>query len=124
MLRRQVDEKGMIDVGSKVNLDLPIGDNPSTKIGISDDKFATALSMLKEEGYRVHTFNAAQVGTGEMTKYKVLVPPGVTQKEAWANRNKIRLISETVPMIAVEPLTDFGIQPPLNISSKRVGCSL
>ena len=119
MLRRQVDEKGMIDVGSKVNLDLPIGDNPSTKIGISDDKFATALSILKEEGYRVHTFNAAQVGTGEMTKYKVLVPPGVTQKEAWANRNNIRLISEHTDDRG-RTFTDFGIQPPLNISSKRV----
>jgi len=120
MLKRQVDEKGIIDVGSKVNLDLPIGDNPATRIGISDDKFATALSMLKEEGYRVHTFNAPQVGTGEMTKYKVLVPPGVTQKQAWAQRNEIRLISEKSDDNGRTFRGDLGIQPPLNISAKRV----
>lgn len=120
MLKRQVEEKGMIDVGSNVNLDLPIGDNPATRIGISPDKFATALSMLKEEGYQVHTFNAPQVGTGEMTKYKVLVKPGVTQKEAWSNRDNIRLISEKTDDRG-RNFTDFGIQPPLNVSSKRVG---
>lgn len=117
MLKRQVDEKGMIDVGSNVNLDLPIGPGPN--IGISPDKFNTALSMLKEEGYRVHTFNAPQVGTGEMTRYKVLVPPGVTQKQAWANRDNIRLISEKTDDRG-RNWTDFGIQTPLNVSSKRV----
>jgi hypothetical protein len=120
MLKRQVDEKGMIDVGSNVNLDLPIGDNLSAKIGISSDKFNTALSMLKEEGYQVHTFRSPQVGTGEMTTYKVLVKPGVTQKEAWANRDNIRLISEKTDDRG-RTYTDFGIQPPVNISSKRVG---
>ena len=120
MLKRQVDEKGMIDVGSQVNLDLPIGNDPSASMRISSDKFSTALSMLKEEGYSVHTFNAPQVGTGKMTKYKVLVPPGVTQKQAWTNRDNIRLISEKTDDHG-RTFTDFGIQPPLNISAKRVG---
>jgi predicted transcriptional regulator len=120
MLKRQVEEKEMIDVGSNVNLDLPISDNPSTKIGISPDKFNTALSMLKEEGYNVHTFKSQQVGTGEMTTYKVLVKPGVTQKEAWLNRDNVRLISEKTDD-GGHTYTDFGIVPPLSVSSKRVG---
>lgn len=120
MLKRQVEEKGMIDVGSNVHLDLPILDNPNTKIGISPDKFNTALSMLKEEGYQVHTFKDRQVGTGEMTTYKVLVKPGVTQKEAWANRNNIRLISEKTDD-GGNTFTDTSFKPPLHIDPKRVG---
>jgi hypothetical protein len=53
MLKRQVEEKGFIDVGSNVEKDLPIGE-PGARIGISPDKFKTALSILKEEGYNVH----------------------------------------------------------------------
>jgi|tagenome__1003787_1003787.scaffolds.fasta_scaffold20990117_2 hypothetical protein len=119
MLKRQVDEKGIIDVGSNVNLDLPFGNDPSASIGISPDRFNTALSVLKEEGYQVHTFNAPQVGTGKPTKYRVLVPPGVTQKQAWLNRDNVRLISEKSDDHG-HTFTDFGIKPPLNISSKRV----
>jgi len=120
MLKRQVAEKDIIDVGSKVHLDLPIGDNPDTRIGISPDKFNTALSMLKEEGYGVHTFKAPQVTTGEMTTYKVLVKPGVTQKQAWTNRDNIRLIAEKTED-GGKTWQDMGIKPPLHIDPKRVG---
>lgn len=119
MLKRQVEEKGMIDVGSSVNLDLPVGDNTNARIGISPDKFNTALALLKEEGYRVHTFKAPQVGTGEMTTYKVLVKPGVTQRDAWLNRNNIRLISEKSDDHG-RTFSDTAFKPPLNISPKRV----
>jgi hypothetical protein len=67
MLRRQVEEKDMIDVGSQVERDLPLLGDDTPNIGISKDKFSTALSMLKEEGYKVHTFSAPQIGTGERT---------------------------------------------------------
>ena len=120
MLKRQVDEKEFLDVGSEVNRDLPIGDNPETRIGISPDKFNTALSMLKEEGYGVHTLKSKQVGTGEMTTYKVLTKPGVTQKEAFLNRDKIRTISEKSDDRG-RTYTNLGIQPPLHINPKRVG---
>src|SRR3954470_16440542 len=42
MLKRQVEEKGFIDVGANVERDLPIGDNPNVRVGISADKFKTA----------------------------------------------------------------------------------
>ena len=119
MLKRQVEEKGMIDVGSHVNLDLPIGKNDTAGVPISPDKFNTALSLLKEEGYNVHTFKAPQVGTGDPTTYKVLVKPGVTQKEAFLNRDNIRLISEKTDDRG-RTYTELGIQPPLNVSSKRL----
>jgi len=120
MLKRQVDEKGFVDVGAHVEKDLPIGDNPATGKGISPDKFKTALSILKEQGYNVHDVNIRQVGTGEMTKYLVLTKPGVTRKEAFANRDNIRQISEKTEDRG-RTWTDLGIQPPLSISSKRIG---
>jgi hypothetical protein len=120
MLKRQVDEKEFVDVGAYVEKDLPIGDNPDVRIGVSPDKFKTALSILKEEGYRVHQVPVLQVGTGETTKYLVLTKPGVTQKTAFLNKDKIRPITEKSDDRG-HTYTDFGIQPPLNISSKRVG---
>src|SRR3954454_17523827 len=83
MLKRQVKEKEFVDVGAFVEKDLPINGNPETKIGISPDKFKTALAMLKEEGYPVHPVYIKQVGTGEITRYRVLCNPGVTRKEAF-----------------------------------------
>jgi hypothetical protein len=120
MLKRQVEEKKFVDVGAYVEKDLPIGRDPSVAIGISPDKFKTALSMLREEGYNVWPVHTRQVGTGEMTRNLVLVKPGVTKKEAFANRDNIRLISEKSDDRG-HTFTDFGIQPPMSISSKRVG---
>jgi hypothetical protein len=120
MLKRQVKEKEFVDVGAFVEKDLPINGNPETKIGISPDKFKTALAMLKEEGYPVHPVYIKQVGTGEITRYRVLCNPGVTRKEAFANRHKIRQISEKTDDRG-RHYTDFGIQPPLHIDAKRVG---
>lgn len=119
MLKREVNEKEFLDVGSQVNLDLPIGNDPANRVGISADKLKVALSMLKEEGYNVRTFKKPQVGTGEPTTYKVLVKPGVTQKEAWQNGDNVRLISEKTDDRG-RSFTKLGIQDPLNISSKRV----
>ena len=118
MLKKQVAEKEFIDVGSSVEKDLPIGEN-SAKIGISPDKFKTALSMLKEEGYGVHDLYTKQVGTGEITRQKILAKPGVTRKEVFANRDKIRTISEKTDD-GGRTWQDSGFKPPLNISPKRV----
>lgn len=121
MLKRQVEEKKFIDVGSSVEMDLPIGSNPEARIGISPDKFKTALSMLKQEGYSVHPLTLRQVGTGELTKYKVLVAPGVTKRDVYANRENIRLISENTDDRGRTWRGNLGIQPPLAIHPDRVG---
>src|SRR4051794_10895939 len=121
MLKRQVEEKGFVDVGANVERDLPIGmgDNPALRQNISADKFKTALSMLKEEGYSVHDVYIKQVGTGEMTRYKVLVKPGVTRQEAFANRDNIRPIAEKSED-GGNTWGDTGFKPPLHIDPKRV----
>lgn len=126
MLKRQVDEKGIIDVGVHVELDLPIGENPATKSGISSDKFKTAVYMLKEEGYAVQSFRGAQQGTGDMTNYKVLFKPpkpNMTERElqhyAWTNRNNLRLISEKTED-GGRSYQDQIFQKPINVDSKRI----
>jgi hypothetical protein len=119
MLKKEVEDKAFIDVGAQVQRDLPIGDNPETRIGISKDKFDTALSMLKEEGYQVHKVRIRQVGTGEYTQYRVLTKPGVTQREVFLNTDKIQTISKKSDD-AGRTYNDLAIKPPLNISSKRV----
>jgi hypothetical protein len=127
MLKRQVDEKGIIDVGIHVERDLPLGSNtPESNFGISKDKFNTALSMLKEEGYAVVTFRGPQVGTGEMTTYRVLTKPsrpGMTQKEiqreVFLNRENVQLISEKSGDRG-RTWQDLAFKQPLNIDPKRV----
>jgi len=118
MLKRQVEEKPFLDVGGQTERDLPIfSDIPN--IGISKDKFNTALSMLKEEGYSVHTVRVQQVGTGEYTKYRVLVKPGVTQKDVFLNRDQIRVISEKSDD-GGRTYNDRALKPPLSIDAKRI----
>jgi hypothetical protein len=119
MLKRQVEEKNMIDVGSHVELGLPLGMN-EVPVAISKDKFNTALSMLKEEGYSVVTFKAKpQVGTGEQTTRRVLLKPGLTQKDAFLNQEKIQLISEKTTD-GGRSYQDALFKKPLSIDPKRV----
>lgn len=120
MLKRQVAEKELVDVGAQVERDLPIGDNPNTRIRISKDKFNTAISMLKEEGYEVHTVPIPQQGTGEITKFKVLCPPGTTQKYVFMNKDKIQVIAEKTDD-GGKTYESMALKPPLNINPKRVG---
>jgi len=114
MLRRQVDEKGFVDVGSQVERDLPIGGSGS----ISATKFNTALAILQDEGYMVHPLNVPQLGTGKDTKMRVLAKPGTTQKQVWENRGNIRQIQEYSEDGGRSYL---GVKDPISISSKRVG---
>lgn len=108
MLRDQVAKKKYIDVGIGTEL---------LNLGVSGTKLGTALAILKDEGYTVHTVDILQVGTGQKTKTKVLAPPGTTQKEVWMNKDKIRLITDYTDDGG---RTFYGTMPPLSISSKRV----
>ena len=82
-LKKHVDEKKYIDIGTGVE----------THMNISDTKLAAATFILLEQGYQVHTVPVPAIGTGYNTRHKVLVPPGVTQKEVWENRFNLKQIS-------------------------------
>lgn len=107
MLKKEVEAKQFVDVGSNVNIG----------IGVSQTKFNAALTKLKGDGYNVHTVPLPQVGTSEKTNYKILVAPGVSQREAYLNRHNIRSIQEKSDD---QGRSFLGIHTPISISSKRV----
>jgi hypothetical protein len=123
MLKRQVADKEYVDVGAHVERDLPIfSDVPN--IGISKDKLSTAISMLKEEGYSVHTVRIPQQGTGEFTRFRVLSkqpPTPEGQRQVFLNRDKIKPISEKSDNGGRSFDHDLDLKPPLSIDLKRIG---
>lgn len=73
-IKKQVDEKGMIDVGSGVELEL----------GISKEKMREALEILKSEGYEIYSGGVPQVtNPGKQTTRKVICPPGTPHKDIY-----------------------------------------
>mgnify|MGYP000954239071 CR=1 FL=1 len=73
-LKKQVDEKGMIDVGVGVEREL----------GISKEKMKQALYILEMEGYEVYGGGTPQVtNPGKQTNIQVLCPPGTEHREIY-----------------------------------------
>ena len=119
MLKKQVDAKNYIDVGAQVERALPLSGDPNVSIGISKDKFSTAVAMLQEEGYTIHYVKVPQLGTGNFTTIKVLAKPGTPYSEVFSNRNQIKQINDTYSEDGGR--TYLGIQTPINVSAKRIG---
>lgn len=107
MLKREVDDKKYIDIGSGVEAHL----------GISGTKLSTAVAMLQEEGYTIHYLKVEQLGTGKQTTLKVLAKPDVPYSEVFKNRGEIRQIREFSDDGGRSYL---GLQTPLSVNSKRV----
>lgn len=109
MLKEQVAQKGVIDVGVGVERHL----------GISRTKLDTALARLKEEGYEVHSVQIPQLGTaaGMKTTSKVLAPHGTTYRDVASDVTKIQSIAgfSQDGGRSYEPF-----RPPVSISSKRL----
>ena len=78
-LRKQVDEKGMIDVGAGVERELGLR---------SREKLNQALMMLEMEGYHVYGGGVAQVtNPGKQTNLKVLAAPDKEWKDMYDYKN-------------------------------------
>lgn len=106
-LQKQVDKVGMLDVGK----------GNDARMGLTQTRFNTALAVLREKGYEVHTIEVQQPGTGKFTKTKVLAKPGISKSYVQRNRDQIQLIrthSTDGGRTFVEP------QPPISISSRRI----
>lgn len=108
MLKRQLEEKGgYLDIGKGVE----------NHIGVSKERLATAVAMLKAEGYVVHKVQVDQLGTSNKTTLKVLAPPGTTYKDIVTNKAGIKSITE---VSEDGGRSFFGMKDPLNVSSKRI----
>ena len=107
MLKARLAEKGgYLDIGSGVE----------NHLAISNTMLSTAVATLKEEGYRVHTVEVDQLGTGKKTKVKVLAPPGTEWKEVVNNKDQIGQVQTNYRDGKYEP-----IKPPVFVDAKRVG---
>lgn len=77
-LKKYIDEYGIIDVGSGVEMNL----------GISKEKLREALLILKEDGYLEYTGRIPQVtNSGKMTTVKTICAPGTEHKEIFDTKN-------------------------------------
>jgi DNA-binding transcriptional regulator YiaG len=106
-LKEEVAQKGMLDVGSGVE----------NYMGISKEKKDTALALLQEEGYQIHSIKVPQPGTGNDTRLKVLVPPGQTQRETFLRRHEIQSIQS---YSNDGGRSYFGIVDPLSVNPDRL----
>lgn len=107
VLRREVDEKGYIDVGAGVE----------QHMGVTKDKLGIAVAQLKEDGYKVEYVLVDQLGTSHQTRLKVLAAPGTEYKEIYQNRDKIRIPGSHSDDGGK---TYFSKQPPISVDAKRI----
>ena len=85
-LKKQIEEKGMIDVGTGVEREL----------GISQEKLNQALYILEQEGYPVYGGGVPQVtNPGKQTNIKVICPPGTEHREIY-NFENVHSLSDYV----------------------------
>jgi hypothetical protein len=107
MLKKQVDQKRYIQIGSGVE----------NQLGVTHTHLSTAVAVLKEEGYATHNIKVQQLGTGKFTTVKVLAKPGTTLSEVQRNRSDIKLITE---YSQDHGNTYLHTQPPIHINPKRI----
>ena len=85
-LKKQIKEKGMLDVGVGVEREL----------NVSKEKLNQALELLKAEGYEVYGGRIPQVtNPSNQTTLKVLCPPGTEHKEIF-NYENIHSVSDYI----------------------------
>ena len=86
LLKQQIKEKGMLDVGEGVEREL----------GISREKFGQALAILEADGYPVYTRGVAQVtNPGRQTITMVLCPKDTEYKEVY-DSSKIHTVKDYI----------------------------
>lgn len=107
-LKKQIEEKGMIDVGVGVEREL----------GISKEKLNQALYILEMEGYPVYGGGVPQVtNAGKQTNIKVVCPPGTEHKDIYQFEN-IHSVSDYVSHDGGETFDTFVY--PKSMDSSRV----
>lgn len=85
ILRRELETKGMLDVGAGVELEL----------GISKQKLEEAIRILELEGYNVYGVGIPQVtNPGKQTTTMVLTNPDIAYKDVYQNMGDIQPVTD------------------------------
>lgn len=108
-LKKQIKEKGMIDVGVGVEREL----------GISKEKLKEALEILRLEGYPTYGGRVDQVtNPGKKTTIKVLCPPGTEHKDIY-NPDNIHSVRDYISRDDGDTYEPRFVYPK-SMSSKRL----
>lgn len=108
-LKEHVDKKGMIDVGSGVELEL----------NISKEQLNTALYMLEREGYHVYKGGIKQAtNPSQQTNQKVLCKPGTEHKDIY-DFNNVHTINDYITRDGGETF-EKKFHYPASMDSKRM----
>lgn len=108
-IKKQIDEKGMIDVGVGVEREL----------GISKEKLNQALYILELEGYPVYGAGVPQAtNPGKQTNIRVICPPGTEHKDIY-NYQDINSLRDYISYDGGESFTK-SFHYPSSLDSKRL----
>lgn len=108
-IKKQIDEKGMIDVGTGVEREL----------GVSREKLNQALYILEREGYPIYGGGVPQVtNPGKQTNIKVICPPGTEHKDIY-DTSKVNSLSDYITYDGGETFRK-GFEYPSSLNSKRL----
>lgn len=108
-LKKQVDQKKMIDVGKNTEFDL----------NVSREKLDTALYLLEREGYHVYGGRVPQpTNKNQMTTLKILAAPDVEHKEIF-QYDKIQTINDYISRDGGDSY-EKKYHYPASLDSKRV----
>lgn len=111
MLKDQVGPERYLDVSVGSERLMPIS-------GLNETKLKAAVAVLEEQGYKVHRVKIDQLGTGKQTEMRVLTPPGTKWQDVMNNQTRIKVVGSAYTEDGGRSF--MAIQPPLNVSSKRV----
>lgn len=108
-LKKQVDKKGMVDVGIGVELDL----------NVSRVKMDQALYMLERDGYPVYKRSVSQItNPGKQTHLQVLCKPGTEWQDIY-DTSKIKSATDYISHDGGETF-DKKFVYPASLNSKRL----
>jgi len=135
MLKDQINEKGLLDVGVGVNLQL----------GVTKTKLDVSLAELEMNGYRITNIQTPQLGTTQKTTVRVLLGPDqmkaarseyvIKNKEKWDAMSEEEHEKAVAYLYVAKHKTEIQnisgwsedggetykkVQPPISIDSKRV----
>lgn len=109
IIRKEIENKGMIDVGTDVEREL----------GISKEKLKQALHILEEEGYPIYSGRIPQAtNPGQYTTQKVICPKGTEHKEIY-NYDQVHTLKEYISRDGGETF-EKKFYYPESLDSKRV----
>ena len=109
VLKKQIEEKGIIDVGEGVELEM----------GISKDRMVKALEVMRAEGYDVEEIHLPQVTNFPNRTDTLIVMPKdyKTKREIYENPEMIKPVAD---YYSPDGISFQKIEYPASIDSKRV----